>query len=123
MRPYRDGRFTRIGLILFFIVVILYGLYEAQGLLVGPTIAVSSETITSPEAYVKIEGQAQRIASLSMNGKEISVTEIGEFSEPYLLARGSNRITLEARDKYGRETRKVIEIVYSPAPGAETAVP
>ena len=115
MLPHRDSKLTRIGLIIFFVIIILYGLYEAQGLLFGPKINISTEKIVVHDPYVKIEGLAQRIVGLSMNGKQIPVTENGEFSEPFLLASGGNRIALEARDTYGRKTARYVEIVYVPA--------
>jgi uncharacterized protein YfaP (DUF2135 family) len=75
------------------------------------------------EPYVEISGRADRISSLSMNGKAIPVTEKGEFEEPYLLAKGDNKIMLEAKDAYGRTTSRIVEIVYIPetSPTAETS--
>jgi hypothetical protein len=113
MLPHRDSRLTRLGLIVFFAIIVLYALYEAQGLLFGPKILVSTETVTAHDPYVKIEGRAERIASLSMNGRDIPVTERGEFSEPFLLAKGQNRITLKAKDTYGRTVSRFIDIFYT----------
>jgi hypothetical protein len=114
MLPYRDSKITRIVLIIFFILVIGYAYFEAQGLLFGPEISVTSNVTEVHDPFVTIQGQASRIASLSMNGKQIAVTEGGSFSVPYLLAEGANRIVLDASDKYGRSRRQVIEIVYIP---------
>ena len=115
MLPYRDSTITRIALGVFFLLVIGYGYFEAQGLLFGPSINVGSSTTEVHDPFIKIQGKADRISSLSMNGKQITVTEEGAFSEPYLLAEGANRIALDARDTYGRTTRKVIVIVYTPS--------
>jgi hypothetical protein len=112
MLPYRDSWITRIVLVVFFLLVVGYAYFEAQGILFGPSISVTSSVTTVHDPFVKIEGRADRIASLSMNGKQIAVTESGSFSEPYLLAAGDNRIVLDAKDTYGRTRRKVIEIVY-----------
>ena len=65
-------------------------------------------------SFITIEGTARRIATLSMNGETIPVTENGAFSEPYLLAPGYNRIVLTASDRYNKSTERVIEIVYTP---------
>jgi hypothetical protein len=115
MLPQRDSKLVRIGLIVFFIVIILYGLYEAQGLLFGPKINVSTEVTVVHDPYVKISGKAQRIVALSMNGKQIPVTQNGEFSEPFLLAKGGNRVALVAKDAYGRTTTRSVEIMYIPS--------
>jgi hypothetical protein len=115
MLPYRDSRLTRIALGIFFLLVIGYAYFEARGILFGPSITVTSQISEVHDPFVTIKGQADRISSLSMNGKDIPVTETGAFSEPYLLAPGDNKIVLVASDKYGRSRRQVIEIVYVPS--------
>lgn len=115
MLRFRDSRLTYIALGIFFLIVLGYAYYEAQGILFGPSIRVTSEVTEVREPFVLIKGQADRIASLSMNGKTISVTETGAFEDPYLLAPGYNRIVLDAQDKYGRRRSKTIEIIYTPS--------
>ena len=115
MLPYRDSRLTYIALGVFFLIVIGYAYFEARGLLFGPSITVSSSVTEVREPFIMIRGQADRISSLSMNGKTIPVTEDGAFEEPYLLSAGYNRIVLDAVDKYGRSRRQAIEIVYTPS--------
>ncbi|HEY4514237.1 MAG TPA: hypothetical protein VJH69_02835 [Candidatus Paceibacterota bacterium] len=115
MLPYRDSRIVRIILIAFFVLIIIYAYYEAQGLLYGPIIDVPAEVPVVSEPFIYVEGTAGRISQLTMNGKPISVTETGEFREPYLLAVGNNRIILKASDKYGRSREKTIDILFMPA--------
>lgn len=114
MLPYRDSRLTKIVLAIFFIVIAAYAYYEGRGLLFGPKINVPAGVQSVSEPYVRITGKADRISSLSLNGKQIQVTADGAFSEPYLLAEGLNRIILDATDKYGRSRQEVIQIVYAP---------
>jgi hypothetical protein len=111
MLPYRDSRVTQIVLGVFFVVLLGYTYFEAQGLLFGPTIDVSAPAEVY-EPYVIISGKAERISSLSMNGQGLNVTESGSFSAPYLLAPGYNRIVLDAKDKYGRTRSQILQIVY-----------
>jgi len=108
----RDSRFVRLVLILFFVLAVAYAVYEAQGLLYGPRIHLQNETFASDTSFVSIKGRAERIAELRINGKTVSVRENGEFDEPYLLAPGSNRIILEARDARGRTAIETLDIVY-----------
>jgi len=124
MLPYRDSRITQLALALFFVLLIGYGYFEARGLLFGPSITVTSQVTEVHQPFILIKGHADRISSLSMNGKAIQVTESGDFSEPYLLAPGDNRIVLDASDKYGRSRTETIEIVYTPetSPGPTTTV-
>lgn len=114
MLPYRESRFTKIVLIIFFLLVLGYAYFEGRGLLYGPAISVESRVMEVNEPFITIEGTANRISSLSMNGQAIPVTEGGVFSEPYLLAPGYNRITLTANDRYNKSTERIIEIVYTP---------
>ena len=114
MLPYRDSRLTRIALGIFFLIVIFYAYYEARGLLYGPSIDVPKQATIVHEPFINIHGTASRISQLTMNGKPISVTEDGAFKEAFLLAEGSNRIVLEAKDKYGRTREQVVEIIYEP---------
>ncbi len=123
MLPYRDSRFIRIILTLFFILAIAYAIYEAQGILYGPVIDIPSGTVTVHEAFTSIRGHAERISELRLDGKSINVTESGEFDEPYLLAAGSNRILLEARDAHGRTVTKTLDIIYIPASGTAVQSP
>ena len=124
MLPYRDSRLIKIGLIVFFVLVLIYAYFEARGILFGPTITISPRVLETTSAYVKIQGTAERIAKLSLNGKSIAVTESGAFDEPYVLVSGYNRIALSATDKYGKRTERVIEVVYSPTnSGAAAAAP
>ncbi|MEK7098641.1 MAG: hypothetical protein AAB908_01950 [Patescibacteria group bacterium] len=118
MLPYRDSKIMRIALALFFILLLGYAIYEAQGLLFGPTIDVPHGSITVTDPFTTVKGRAERISELRLNGKAIPVTENGGFEEPFLLAPGSNRLVLEARDARGRTTRKVLDIIYNPAPGS-----
>src|SRR3989344_5828088 len=115
MLPYRDSRLTYIAFGIFFLIVLGYAYYEARGLIFGPSITVTSNIAEVHESFVTIKGKADRIASLSMNGKTIPVTENGVFEEPYLLNLGYNRIVFDASDKYGRTSRQTIEIVYIPS--------
>lgn len=113
MLPY-SSRLSRIALLLFFLLVIGYGFYEAQAILWGPRIEIASAPTRATDRYVRIQGSATHIASLSMNGAEIAVTESGEFDEPFLLSNGENRILLEAVDRYGNTTEKTVVIYYVP---------
>ncbi len=121
MLPYRDSRLTRIILVAFFLLVAGYAYYESRGILAGPSIAVTGRVMEVHESFIKIEGKADRISSLSMNGNPISITEDGSFSEGFALAPGYNRITLTASDRYGKKTEKAIEVIYTPSASTTAA--
>ncbi len=108
----------RLVLILFFVTLLSYAAYEAQGIFFGPVINIPTTLLTVDESATLIRGQVERITELRLNGKTIPVTENGSFEELYLLAPGSNRLILQARDARGRSTQKTLDIVYTPKPGA-----
>ena len=120
MLPYRDSRITRIAIVIFFCIAIGYAFFEVQGVLYGPKIQVTPGITEVHEPFITIAGRADRISSLTMNGKAVNVTGEGVFNEPYLLAAGLNRIVLDAADKYGRSRQQVIQIVYTPAAASTT---
>jgi uncharacterized protein YfaP (DUF2135 family) len=102
------------------LLIVGYAYYEARGVLYGPNIQLSSDIQEVHDPFIAIQGKADRIAELSMNGRPISVTEDGAFDEPYLLSPGLNRIMLDATDRYGRKTQQIVEVVYTPDPNAPT---
>lgn len=122
MLPY-SFRLSRLILLLFFLFALGYGLFEARGIVLGPRIEVDDTPVRSASAFVRIEGRATHIASISMNGAEIPVTAEGAFDEPYLLGPGENRIELAARDKYGNETRRTVVIYYEATSTPRLPVP
>jgi uncharacterized protein YfaP (DUF2135 family) len=123
MLPYGDSRLTKIVLAVFFVVIVCYAFYEAFGILAGPSIQISGRAMLVYEPYIEIKGTAQRIASLTMNGAPIAVTEDGSFDQPYVLSPGYNRIALDAKDKYGKTAERVIEIVYEASSTSATSTP
>jgi len=120
MLPYRDSRIVTIAVVLFFVLAALYAYYETRGLIFGPRIELGDTPQEVREPYILITGKAERISSLSMQGKNIPVTEEGFFEEPYLLSPGLNRIVLEAEDRYGRTRSTVFQIVYTPGETTST---
>lgn len=122
MLPYRDSMPVKIALVVFFLIIAAYAYFEARGILFGPTIQVpqSIEEVSSP--YIELTGTTSHIATLTMNGESVPVTVAGSFDIPYALSPGQNRIVLDATDKYGNKTEKIIQIIYTPATTTPTQV-
>lgn len=123
MLPY-SFRFSRIVLFAFFLFAVLYGLFEAQGILLGPRIEIDDLPVHTTTDFVHIQGTATHIASISMNGAEIPVTATGAFDEPYLLGPGENTVEFVAKDKYGNITTKTVILYYDASTSPATrAIP
>ena len=91
-----------------------YTTYEIQKLFWGPTIVVLSPAngalISDPE--IEISGNAKNITEISLDDRKIFVDEQGNFNEKLLMLYGYNVISIKASDKFGRNTEKIIEVVY-----------
>lgn len=118
IRVYEDGKLmVRVLItILFVLVIVGYSIFQAHNILTGPEIALASpfsgEVVT--EQAVDINGNAKNISFISLDDRPIYIDESGQFKEKLLLYPGYNIIRIYARDKFGTETEKKIELVYQP---------
>jgi hypothetical protein len=99
------------------IIVVLiagYGGFRAKDIFFGPQLSVISPAsgITTDESPIKVHGTAKNISFLSLNGKKIFADESGAWSEKVLLAKGYNRVTIKADDRFGRTVSKTLELIY-----------
>lgn len=96
------------------LVVVLYSGFQAQKIIRGPVITLTSPlngaTYTTP--LVEIKGVAKNISELSLNNRPLYTDKSGNFSDTLLLIPGYNIIKLDASDKFGSQTEKKIEIIY-----------
>jgi len=99
--------------ILAFAFIALYSLFQARAILLGPQISIVSpkdgEVVGSP--LVTVEGWGRNIGWISMNDRQIFTDEEGHWSEKLIVSEGTSIITVVARDRFGRETRKNLHIV------------
>lgn len=100
-------------LILLFILLMAYSLYQARAILVGPRIWIETpqngSTMETP--LVTVEGQSKNIAWISLNDRQIFTDEGGRWSEKLLVSPGLSIMTIKARDRFGREIKKDVQIV------------
>jgi hypothetical protein len=101
-------------IVILFIVAGGYIYFQAYNLIHGPKLTVTSPLNGSgvSRSLISIEGFAENISYISMNNRQIFVDEEGAFNEKLLLSHGYNIITITAEDKFKRETKKTLEIVY-----------
>jgi len=102
------------SLILLGIVVMGYSVFQAQKILTGPKITVLSPIngATYTTALIEIKGIAKNTSVLLLNDRPLYTDKLGNFSDTLLLSQGYNILKLEAKDKFGSETKKMIEIIY-----------
>ena len=102
------------AMILLAVVIIGYALFQTRNIVRGPIIDVYTPRngASVSESLITITGTAKNISFISLNGQQIFVDENGSFSQKLLLSYGYNIMTLYARDKFGRETENVLELMY-----------
>ncbi len=116
MTHRKDAKtWLRIGFFTGLLLLILgYSAFEARKIVEGPDLQITSPIVhgimTNP--YVQVAGIAKNIKEIKMNGKAIYIDEQGNFNEKFLLISGYNIIELEAKDKFNKETKEKIEMVY-----------
>ena len=115
----------RFIIFLSFFLIILYGIFNARNLILGPSIEIftppSAETETLNN-IITLKGKVENMTFLSLNERLIFADTNGIFEEQLLLSPGFNIITIKARDRFKKEAQKTIKVYYrqSSAPdGAE----
>ena len=96
-----------------FIAIGLYALYQGRFLILGPQIWVDNirdgETVRDP--VVTIEGRAKNVAWITLNDRQIFTDEEGHWREKLIVSPGLSIITVKARDRFGHEIYKNLQVV------------
>ncbi len=104
------------GLILFFCALfVIYILFQARLLIAGPTITLF-DNLENPQKdrVVLLQGTAENIVNIHLNGRQIFTDKTGYFSEALVLENGYTIATLSGEDRYGRIEKKERTFVYIP---------
>lgn len=122
MAPLFNGR-TTLRNILYYSSIVLalcfvvgYTLFQARFLLTGPVVTFENNANTiQDQRVVTLEGSAENIVKIALNGRQIYTDKSGYFKEALVLENGYTVATLEAHDRYGRVRSYTKEFVYTPA--------
>ncbi|MFA6520213.1 MAG: hypothetical protein WCT44_01245 [Candidatus Paceibacterota bacterium] len=102
------------GLSIFFILIFIYALFVSRDLIFGVKLEdinlVDGATMT--ESVIKVTGNAKNAINLTLNGREISIDEQGNFNETIALLVGYNIINIRAQDKFGYVDEKNYKLIY-----------
>lgn len=106
---------------LFIAGFVVYILFQARLLLQGPQITLTQQpAIQQNSRTMQLEGLAQNIVGITLNGRPIYTDENGYFKETLILENGYTIATLRAQDRYGRATALTQTFVYTPTTTSET---
>ena len=99
---------------IFFIILVIYGTLRSRDLIFG--VQIRNVNIVDGEKFtdniLKLEGNAKNATILTLNGRDISVDQEGNFRETVALLSGYNLINITARDKFGHEDEKNYQVIY-----------
>jgi hypothetical protein len=95
-------------------VVLVYTIFQFHNILTGPEVSISSPPNGAhvATALTEITGNTQNISAISLNDRPIFIDESGEFKEKILLQDGYNVLKIQAEDKFGRKTERMIELTH-----------
>lgn len=101
------------GFSVFFILIIIFAFSRSKDLIFGVKIKNVNlmDGATIAENVIKVNGNAKNAVNLTLNGREISIDQRGNFSETIALLPGYNIVGLEARDKFGYEDKKNYKLI------------
>ncbi len=103
------------GIMLLVGTLTLYIVFQARNIIQGPTVTFTGvyEPV-SHTRHITVNGVAQNIVKLTLNGKEIHTNKTGIFSHDLVLENGYTILTIEAQDRFGRTISLAREYVYLP---------
>jgi hypothetical protein len=104
----------RVGLSVFFILIVLYAIFVSKDILFGVKIKDVNLTdgTTITESTIKVTGNARNAIKLTLNGREISIDQQGNFDETIALLPGYNIISIRAQDKFGYVDEKDYKLMH-----------
>ncbi len=102
------------GLSIFFILILGYAFFVSRNLIFGVKIRNVNLTDGSrvADSVIMVTGSAKNAIHITLNGREISVDQQGNFNETIALLPGYNIINLRAEDKFGYVDEKNYKITH-----------
>lgn len=98
----------------FFLIILIYAFFRSSNLIFGVKIK-NIEIKNVPEEtrakIVEIKGNAKNAINLTLDGREISIDEGGNFDETIALLPGYNIVSISALDKFGNRDEKSYQLI------------
>ena len=103
-----------VGFSVFFILIILYAIFISKDLIFGIKIkdVNLSDGAVFADNIIKINGNAKNAIKLTLNGREISIDQEGNWNETIALLPGYNIVTIKAIDKFGYVGEKNYQLIF-----------
>lgn len=113
MTNSNKNKISKIAIGIFTLFVVLYSLFQARNLILGPDITIESPVhgSTLSSALFEIRGKAKNVSSITLNDSPIFIDEHGVFKETLVAPPGYFIAKLSAQDKFGQTKTRYIELV------------
>ena len=105
----------------FFLFIVVYAFFRSHDLIFGVRIKniqidglPAQAGITVKNDTLKVSGNAKNAINLTLNGREISIDQAGNFNETIALMSGYNAITIKAVDKFEYVDEKDYKLMLLP---------
>ena len=98
----------------FFFLIIVFIFFNSKDLVLGVKIKNVNivDNMKVSDSILKITGVAKNAVKLSLNGREISIDQKGNFEETIALLSGYNIVNIKAQDKFGNNDEKNYKLIY-----------
>lgn len=103
-----------ISLSALFLFILIFAFFRSKNLLFGVEIKNVNliNGAKAIESVQKITGNAKNATNLTLNDREISIDQQGNFNETISLLPGYNTISIKAKDKFGHSDEKNYQLIY-----------
>lgn len=108
-------KIVKIGaLSILFLLIAIFVFFNSRNIIFG--IKIRNVNIVDNQKFtgsiLKITGNAKNALFISLNDREISVDQKGNFEETIALLPGYNVIEISAKDKFGNSDEKNYKVIY-----------
>lgn len=104
-----------IGMILIICLLVGYTIFQARFIIIGPVIIMYNiPEVVQTQRLIILEGNAQNIIKITLNGRQIYTDKNGYFKEKLILENGYTISTLQVHDRFGRTSSYTHHFVYQP---------
>lgn len=111
---YKIRSYLKISVILAtFLTILTYACYEASAIIKGPSIVIEypQNGLSVHNEMLAIQGHANNISFLYLNGRPVYTNSAGKFIEKIILSSGLNSLFIQAEDRVGKKIEKILEII------------
>lgn len=102
------------ALFLLALIFISYLGWQVKRIVEPPRLVIYSpvEGMITEEQKIFVQGETEKESVASLNGKEIKVSENGQFKEEVSLSAGVNTLEIVVKKKHGKTTTEARHVVY-----------